>query len=77
MDTLTQPRVVMAGRYLPSAQVAVVEVDPHFGTVEEWRQLMADVVEYTPEPSFADTYGVLYADEPAIEDDYAWIRQGC
>lgn len=76
MNADTQPRIVVAGIYTPS--VAVVEIADSFGTVEEWRQLMADVAEYAPEPPFADTYGVLYADdEPAIEDDYDFVRQGC
>lgn len=79
MDAQTQPRIVVAGRYIPSMNAAVIEVAQDFGTVEEWQQLMADVVDYAPDtPPFADPYGVLYADdEPAIEDDYEWIRRGC
>jgi hypothetical protein len=36
-----------------------------------------DEDDYVPLGFFEWAYEVIYEDEPAIEDDYAWIRTGC
>lgn len=64
MNTDTQARIVVVGIFTP--QAICIDVDPDFGTQDEWQEIMASAVDALPEQETLEAM----AARDAINDQY-------